>query len=450
MADWIICPSCNLRHSRRGDARCPRCLESVERASSEPVATAPPIEPGRAVPAPAPASVGAVAENRPSFNASRPAARQPSAMRPVGPRPVASRRDRAPAPALGNGALESSWLVRGCRTREVRALSTACALTVVTFLLLAGQVRYFTNFFVGPYPTSAEELQAIHDASAAPHYFVRVEGGRAIDLGLEEYEVSTENGRETGRTLKARFFALETGDRLLVVKTSGAAASFAEGELRPFYTDLETHLFSSPEMRKARPRFHPYFLDTDSFRSSGYWGLGLGALFLAAMAAWGSRAWRRLKDPSSHPVLAQVAAWGDLAALSAEIESEAARPWRSVRSFKIGDRYVVKVSFYGLSVLRLSDLLWAYKKVVRKRVNFIPVGKDYHAVLCCVGGSAEVLAKDAVVDEILQHAAARAPWAIFGHTQEIANAFRKDTAGFVAAVAERRRQFEAEHTAAAS
>jgi hypothetical protein len=234
------------------------------------------------------------------------------------------------------------------------------------------------------------------------------------------------------------------------VKTAGDAATLAEGELRPWYGELQAHLFSSPEMREARPRFHPYFLDTASFRSSGYWGLGLGGLFVAGMSAWAVRAWRRLKAPASHPVLAQVAAWGDPAALSAEIEADATRPWRSASSFKIGDRYVVNASFYGLSVLRLSDLLWAYKKVVKKSVNFVPVGKDYHAVLCCAGGTAEILAKEDAVDEILHHAAARAPWAVFGHSPEIADAFRKDAAGFLAAVAERRRQFEVEQTAAAS
>jgi hypothetical protein len=347
-------------------------------------------------------------------------------------------------------ALDSTWIVRACRTRAVRALSTAAALFVVGLLLLLGQVRYFRNFFGGPYPTSPDELSAIHDPSAVPKYFLHVEGARALDLGLEEYEVRTENGRETGRTLKARFYALQTGDRFLVVKTAGEELTTVEGELRPWYGELEAHLFSSPQMRAARPRFHPYFLDTAAFRSGGYWGLGLGSVFFALLGAWSARAWTRLRTPSAHPLVARVSEWGDPVVVSAEIESEAAQPWRTAGTFKIGDRYVLNASFYGLSVFRLSDLLWAYKKVIKKSVNFVPVGKDYQAVLCCAGGTAQVQTKEAVVDEILHHAAARAPWAIFGHTQEIANAFRKDAAGFVAAVAERRRQYEAEPVAAAS
>jgi hypothetical protein len=227
------------------------------------------------------------------------------------------------------------------------------------------------------------------------------------------------------------------------VKATDASNTVVEGELRPIYAELESHLYSTAEMQAVRNRFHPYFLDTHSFRSAGYWGLGLGSALLALMSAWAVRAWKRLRAPAAHPLVARVSEWGDPAALSAEIENEAARPWRTAGTFRIGDRYVVNASFYGLSVLRLSDLLWAYKKVIKKSVNFVPVGKDYQAVLCCAGGTAEVQAKEDVVDEVLHHAAARAPWAILGHTQEIADAFRKDPAGFVAAVADRRRQCEA-------
>ena len=30
MADWINCPGCGLKHSRRPDGLCPRCKQSVD------------------------------------------------------------------------------------------------------------------------------------------------------------------------------------------------------------------------------------------------------------------------------------------------------------------------------------------------------------------------------------------------------------------------------------
>jgi len=54
MADWVICPHCRLRHTRRPDAVCPRCKGAIEdrpataiaaRASSATAAVAPPAMP---------------------------------------------------------------------------------------------------------------------------------------------------------------------------------------------------------------------------------------------------------------------------------------------------------------------------------------------------------------------------------------------------------------------
>ncbi|HKC13890.1 MAG TPA: hypothetical protein VKI41_17835, partial [Vicinamibacteria bacterium] len=36
MADWITCPGCQLRHSRRPDGLCPRCKQPVDAAVSGP------------------------------------------------------------------------------------------------------------------------------------------------------------------------------------------------------------------------------------------------------------------------------------------------------------------------------------------------------------------------------------------------------------------------------
>jgi hypothetical protein len=330
----------------------------------------------------------------------------------------------------------------------VRGFATATTLLAAGLLLTAAHARYWRNFVGGPYPLSAAELDAISDAASAPRYFARVEGGEAMETGIEQYEVRSRHGRETGRTLQARYYALAVGDRLLIVKSKEAPGTVVEGALRRIEGELETHLFSTADMRAARHLVRPYYLDTASFRSAGYWGIGVGGILFAAFAGWARHAWKRLEAPAEHPLVARVSGWGDSpAAVAAEIEQEVARPWRKVGPFAITDRYVVKSRFYELDAVRLCDLLWAYKKVVKKSVNFVPVGKDYVAVLACAGGTMEIQTKDGDVDEILQHAAARAPWAIFGYTKELEDAFRKDAAGFADAVAQRHSQYDAERVA---
>src|SRR5438034_340683 len=88
------------------------------------------------------------------------------------------------------------------------------------------------------------------------------------------------------------------------------------------------------------------------------------------------------------------------------------RPWRaSWPRYKGGDGWVVtdqfllRSTFFSFDVLRLSDLLWAYKKVTKHSVNFIPTGKTYDAVLACYGGSATVKGAEKTVDALLGFAA---------------------------------------------
>jgi hypothetical protein len=329
-----------------------------------------------------------------------------------------------------------------CRTRAMRRLVTCSGVVALALLLGLANARYLRNFVGGPYPMSAADLDAISDVTRAPRYFVQVTGSGTMDTGIEQYEVRTRSGREVSRRLKARYFALDTGSRLLIVKSAGRPATTVEGGLRPIPPDLDRQLFSDPEMRELRGRFYPYQMDTDSFRSPGYWSLGIGAIVLLIVGFTAVRARGQLRDPGSHPALVRAASWGELAAVSAEVEREHARPWRRSGATALTENYLVNAGFFGFDVLRFDDLLWAYKRVTKKSVNFIPTGKDFHAILVCIGGTVEVQGKDAEVDETLRWAANRVPWAVFGHSKEIEELMRKDPSGFAAGVAERKLQHE--------
>ncbi len=417
MTDWIVCPTCNLRHGRRPDGRCPRCRETVDR--------------GAATPGP-----------RPSDPVVRAAAAVSEAPTPV-TRRGSGRRGFAARPALREGAMPGTWIASMVRTRAVRRLVTCAAVVALTALVGVANLRYLRNFVGGPYAMSAADLDAISDVAAAPRYFARVTGGETFDTGLKSYEVETESGREVRRTLKASYSALDTGGRLLIVKSGGAATTTVEGGLVPIPPDLDRHLFSNAEMRAMRGRFYPYQMDTSSFRSDGYWGLGIGAVVLLIVGFTAARARAQLRDPTAHAAVARAASWGELGAMSAAVRGEYERPWRRSGAVALTENYAVTSSFYSFDVVRLDDLLWAYKRVTKKSVNLIPVGKDFHAILVCIGGTVEFKGKEAEVDETLRRVAGRVPWAVFGHSKEIEELMRKDAAGFAAGVAERKRQHAA-------
>ena len=336
-----------------------------------------------------------------------------------------------------------NWIVARVRQRCVRQLVAWGAVVAVGVLIGVANARYVRNFLNGPYTLSVADVGDIGDVTTTPRYFAHIEGTDTVDTGIQQVEVRTRYGQEVGRSVSASFFALAVGNRFLIVKTSSGSAKVVEGHLEPMPTDLEQHLFGTAEMRSIRTRFYPFYLDTDSFRTAGYWAIGISSVLVLFLLVTAVPAWKRLKDPATHPVVARVAAWGDLVSQAVEIEREGRHPWRRSGSLSITDHYIVNSGFFTFDVLRLADLLWAYKKVTKKSVNFVPVGKDFHAVLVCSGGSVEWKGSEKEVEEALRHAASRAPWAVFGYSKELEGQFRRNAAAFVTAIATRRRQHQA-------
>ncbi len=335
-----------------------------------------------------------------------------------------------------------TWILQMCRAKY-RSQVIAWGLTAALGIAIAfGNTRYIGNFLRGPFDAGAAELAQIGDAATAPHYFVKVAGSKATDMGLQEVSVETENGVEKSRTVTSTFYMLQVGNKLLVVKSKGAVTREAEGVLTPISADLDQNLFGGPEMAAVRSHFFPYYLDAaSSFRAGGYWGIGIG-LVLLALLAWKARpAWHGLQEPGSHPLAIRIGKWGSPVDTSAAIERE----WRAPGNKRMGrwtitPRYLIQSALFRFNVLRFEDLLWAYKKVTKHSVNFIPTGKTYQAIVHAYGGSAELAGSQKNVDEMLQEAARRAPWAIVGFSAEIQQAFLKKNRDFCTAVEERRQK----------
>lgn len=335
-----------------------------------------------------------------------------------------------------------SWILRMCRRACVRQLVAWAVVAVLGIVLVAANLRYFANFVAGPFVMGSSELARIVDPTQSPQYFARVSGTRAMDMGIQQITIRKRGGTEVSRSVSAGYYALDLGEKLLIVKSASGMPLSVEGELGRIPPDLDRQLFDTPEMQSLRDQFYPLYLDAaGSFRTAGYVAIALWLTFLG-LAAWKAvPTWRQLRDLGSHPVVRRVASWGDPVQVSAEIETEWTSPGiRRHSSWTLTPSYIVESSYFGFNVLRFWDLLWAYKRVTKKSVNFIPTGKDYHAVFICYGGSATVQGSEEEVDEMLQSAAQRAPWAIFGYTDEVQKAFNEHTRDFCLTVEERRRK----------
>ncbi len=338
-----------------------------------------------------------------------------------------------------------TWILTKIRAASIRRVVVWGLVLVASGLLFTSDRRYLDNFLHGPYPLAAADLDAIQDVTTTPRYYARISGTRVIDTGLREYSVTTEGGVEKSRSESGAYYALVVNDKFLIFRSREDPTNTVEGRLVPWPAELEGEMFDSKEMKELRPRFYGFYVQDGSFQITAYWMIA-GALLLIVLLVWKGRpALRYARDPSAHPLVARTAAWvkGDPTVVAVEAEREFDAPrFKGGNGWRVGNKYLVRSSFFTFDLLRYEDLLWAYKKITKHSVNFIPTGKSYEAILVCYGGSATITGKEKRVDEILAFSAQRAPWAVIGYSEELATLFNKKTEEFAGGVEQRRREWQ--------
>src|SRR5262249_52997053 len=155
---------------------------------------------------------------------------------------------------------------------------------------------------------------------------------------------------------------------------------------------------------------YPFILNDASFRIPGYIAAAALLIFIFYLVKHCFPAWKHMQEPSSHPIAKRIESWGDFIGVAVATERESLSPrYGGKNGWMITDQFLIQSTFFTFDVLRLSDLLWAYKTVTRHSVNFIPTGKTYAAVMICYGGAARIESSEKTTEEILGFVAQRAP-----------------------------------------
>jgi len=301
-----------------------------------------------------------------------------------------------------------TWIQQKIRAASLRRV-IAWGLSLMGWALLAAvNARYIDNFIRGPFELSATELDSIRDVTTTPRVFARVTGSRVFDTGIREYTVDTTGGVAKDTSQSAAYYALLVGDRFLVVKTGHGAPTVAEGELAPWPDELADVLHSK-EMEGIRHRLYPFYVSDEPYRISGYFMIGFLFVFAFFFVRRAVPAWRYFRDPSAHPLEIRVASWGDPLGVAVSVEREFRTPrYKGGNGWRVGDTYLVRSTVFKFEVLRLLELLRAYKKVTAHRIHFIlPVGNTYSAIIDCEGGSAVIGGRQKKVDAIVAFVQAR-------------------------------------------
>jgi hypothetical protein len=324
--------------------------------------------------------------------------------------------------------------------RQIRRANRNLLIVNVVILLIVGGViagnwKYLTNWFRGPAPIVAATLATVHSRNEMERFFVQFDVPEVLESGLQEQE--EKNGHVERVT--ADFQVAWVGDKALVLKTKpNATSTHLVGALVDVPTDVMAALKKDlpPERQNV---LLPFMLDTVEYRENGWWILGL-CIPMFGLALWNLNKWsRRTSDPASHPMVKKIGGEQAVIQHGQQLDMEMMGGGEKFGAATLTANWVVVPYFFGTHLARLEDTAWVYKKVTKHSVNFIPTGKTYEAVLWGRNGvMTSVSGKEPQVEKLLQTIATRAPWVVGGFSAELDNAWKKDRAGFVAAVDQRR------------
>ena len=337
----------------------------------------------------------------------------------------------------------TTWIERTARQKSIGQVVLFLVVTAIVAWIFAANGAYVKVFFKGPPPATAADLDAAQNADSSNQPiatpYVTITGDKVLSTGVQE--VTTYEG--VIKNVSAGYYALEVGNRILIVKSAKTPSTTVSGELGSMPFDLKSDLFPPGTDEADEAVFYPLLLDTN-YRESGYvgafWALLAESLF--GFFAW--RSWRRLSGQVEHPAVTRARAWGDIALISAEVEREREMAVIVKRGgWTLTQSYAVKNMWLSFDLFRLDNLVWVYKKAVKRRVNFIiPAGTTYSAALNFSDGQADVGGSQKKVEELLALASQRAPWAVKGYTDDLAKFWKSSRNSFVAEVMKRKSEMK--------
>jgi hypothetical protein len=333
----------------------------------------------------------------------------------------------------------TTWIESTARKKSIGQVVVFLVVTAIVGSIVAENSAYWKVFFHGPPQAAVTDLdaaeRAVDNSQQIATPYVTITGDKVLNTGVQE--VTTYEG--VIKNVSAGYYALQLGDRVLIVKSKKPPATTVAGELSAMPYDVKTSLFPEGTDPNDEAAFYPLLLDTN-YRESGYvgafWALLAEALF--GFLAW--RCWRRLTGAVDHPAVKRARGWGDLALTSAEVEREMETAVKAkVSSWTLTQNYAVKQEMLSFDLQRLDNLVWAYKKVVKRRMyGFIPMGTIHAAELIFTDGKVEITGKQKKVDELLALTSQRVPWAINGYTSDLAKFYKDSRNSFEAEVAKRK------------
>lgn len=310
--------------------------------------------------------------------------------------------------------------------------------------------NYLYNVFTGPYKADFQWLGSITDPTSVKEKYIEFKSPNVNNMYfhdiVEEYESYSKEVKKT--TIESDYLLVGIDEKFVIVKVPhGRRGSTFIGEITSLPSEVINYAteimldrgYTSAEILQS---LQPILVDASgNYKTVGYIMVVIGSLLLI-MVFWNlSKFVRRNLDPYSHPIFKSLSAYGNSKDMTEYMENELKQGnVVTLEKFTLTDNWVIYKEFFSLSILKISDLIWLYKRVTTHRVNFVPTGKTFEIVINNNRKKSRSfqISNEANADIFLEEIYYRAPWIALGYSDDFRNLWARNFRQFVELVDSRK------------
>jgi hypothetical protein len=336
---------------------------------------------------------------------------------------------------------------------------TGIALIGLAVLIGVWNQKVIVNFLRGPQPANLAQIATAGGLEKVDALWLSFTDedpdGSALNTGWVMTTQSTVNGIPVGSASNEHsyFVVLVDETQALLVQVS---ASYANTERIAFNFTGYLNEFSFDVSKKILPAIKqdldeqglslvPFMVVTSDYRADSVFGVIVLTLLAVSGAVCLLIGISRLGTPEKHPYYKPLSYFGEPTAVAQSMEQSMSAPHQTYKKrLHLTDQWLV-VRTRAFKYTTYEHLAWVYPKVTKVRLyGIIPISSTHELVVQDRHGQhiAVPLGKKDV-DAALQVLTLRAPWAVYGHSDDIKKMWDKNRPDFLQAVEQRRAKMTA-------
>jgi hypothetical protein len=296
-------------------------------------------------------------------------------------------------PILSTNTDSSDYLSKIIYTKSHRRLLFGYLLLAIAATIFIYQHNYISNLISGPRSISATSLESELLSGNIKDLNINLEllPDSVYQAGYTyvTQTVDKSTNKVESETTDQEYYLAIIGRHVLVLEgvPNQIPTGNFEGVIIPLSSDLQGKLVADfnndPELSGSGASILPYALSNKGMMGiDSFWGF----LFGIGLACWGGfLTYRRVTDRKDKKhyayQIAPTIGYRNMEDFSKDFMNANEAGTVKIGGYKLSSKFLFRENFFSFEVYPMSQMFWAYKKVIKKSVNFIPTGKDYEVVI---------------------------------------------------------------------